>query len=72
MIKDTSERVGQLREAQGMIEEAIFQIEDALSGTSQESHAKAYLIAHLRTWVGEGSSYDTSIPDYIEALEKGE
>ena len=68
----TFERIEQLEHAQDMISQAIYLIEDALYGTTHEAHAKAYIVPHLRTWIGEGNPHDTSIPDYIDMLRQEE
>lgn len=67
-----SERIESLEQAEALIEEAIYLIENAVSGTSEEAHARSYIIPHLKTWIGQGNPYDTSIPDYIENLLKEE
>jgi hypothetical protein len=67
---EASERFELLEEAEGLIFQAIENIETALRGTGQFNHANSYLIPHLKTWVGNGNPYDTSIRDYIESLEK--
>lgn len=67
---EVTERIELLEEAENMIFEAIANIETALHKTSEFNHANSYLIPHLKTWVGNGNPYDTSIRDYIEKLEK--
>lgn len=67
---DLEDRKVQLEEAKQHIEEGIELIRDAVRGTREESHANAYIIPHLMTWIGEGNPHDTSIPDYIDALEE--
>lgn len=67
---EETERFELLEEAEDLISQAIENIEIALRGTRQFNHANSYLIPHLKTWVGNGNPYDTSIRDYIENLEK--
>ena len=66
------ENIQALEEAQEHLYQAIDLIEFGVRGTNQEAHANAYIIPHLKSWAGEGAGYDTSIPDYIEALSQGD
>jgi hypothetical protein len=63
------ERIEKLEEAESLINEAIDLIVESLSGTKHYDHANSYIIPHLKTWIGLGNPYDTSIGDYIEMLE---
>lgn len=68
---DVSERIDMLREAQSQIEGAIYNISQALRGTSHEAHADSYIIGHLNNWI-DSPGYDYGIQQYIDELEKGE
>jgi hypothetical protein len=67
---EVTERFELLEEAEGLIFQAIENIQTALKGTAEFTHASFYIIPHLKTWVSNGNPYDTSIRDYIENLEK--
>lgn len=71
-MMDINERIEMLEEAAEDIAQAIEKIEYALSGTSQENHADAYIIPHLKTWIGNGNPYDKDIYEYIESLREEE
>ena len=63
------ERIEKLEEAESLISEAIDLIVESLRGTKNYNHENSYIIPHLKTWIGMGNPYDTSIGDYIEMLE---
>ena len=65
-------RIQLLEQAGDLIAEAISKIEEALDGTSEEAHARAYIIPHLSTWIGNGNRYDVDVYKYIEHLERSE
>jgi len=65
-------RIQKLEEAADLIGNAIDLISDALQGTSEESHAAAYIIPHLENWIGNGNPYDKDIFQYIESLQEEE
>lgn len=67
---EIDEREQLLQEAGQYIAQAVELIREALSDTSQEGHAQAYIIPHLQTWIGEGNPYDTSVYDYIDNLRQ--
>lgn len=64
------ERVELLEQAENLISQAIENLEIALKGTSEFNHASSYIIPNLKTWIGNGNPYDTTVRDYIENLEK--
>lgn len=72
--KQIEDRVEMLQDAAQKLRECIELVDDALSGTGQESHADAYLVAHLQIWVGSDEhTYlcnDTGILDYIPMLRE--
>ena len=69
---ELSDRIDLLNEAGDLIAQAIGNIEEALKGTSEEAHARAYIIPHLSTWIGNGNRYDVDVYKYIEHLERSE
>ena len=64
-------RIQLLEQAGDLIAEAISKIEEALDGTSEEAHARAYIIPHLSTWIGNGNSYNVDVYKYAESLRRG-
>lgn len=64
------ERVELLEEAESLILQAIENIKIALKGTGEFEHANSYIIPHLKTWIGDGNPYDTSIRNYIENIQE--
>ena len=67
-----SERLEMLIEAIGLIEEAQQLVDDALDGTPEESHYKAYGRYGLDTLLGNGNPYDRSLEDLIAKYEEME
>lgn len=69
-LEEIEERKEMLDQATQKVEEAIYLIESALEGTQAIHHAKAYVIGHLNTWIGNGNPYDKSIEAYKEDLDE--
>jgi hypothetical protein len=65
---EIADRIEMLEQADWNLRTAIKQIADALQGTEHESHANAYIIAHLTTWL-DGGRFDMGIAQYQEALQ---
>lgn len=62
------DRIELLRQAETELESCIHNIETALRDTPEESHANAYILGHLRTWLGNGNPYDKGIDKYIDEM----
>ena len=65
-------RVNLLLDAQQDLLSAIEKISTALEGTDDFDYADAYLISHLRNWAESGSSFDKTLPKYIDDMGNGE
>lgn len=66
---DTRDRIISLEEAKYLLEQAVDAITQALRGTSHQSHAESYIIAHLNNWI-DSPGYDYGIQQYIDELEE--
>jgi len=65
---EIADRIEMLERADWNLRDVIKQISDALQGTEHESHANAYIISHLTTWL-DGGRFDMGIAQYQEALQ---
>ena len=63
------ERIELLEAAQAQLSEAIRNIEDAVQGTTYQSHARAYIVGHLEGWLDAPDRFNMGIQQYIDVFE---
>lgn len=69
---DKEERINILYDAMDNLDLAIDNIRVALRGTSFESHANAYIIPHLVSWIYSDNNINMGIQQYIDRLKEEE
>ena len=69
---DKTERIDILYDAMDNLDLAIDNIRVALRGTSFESHANAYIIPHLVSWINSDNNFNMGIQQYIDRLKEEE
>ena len=62
------ERIQLLEAAQAQLSEAIRNIEDAVQGTTYQSHARAYIVGHLEGWLDSPNRFNMGIQQYIDVF----
>jgi len=69
---ENSERIELLNQALELIIDAQSMVEQAISGTGQETHFEAYGKYGFSQLLGNGNRYDSSINTLIEGLQEDE
>lgn len=69
-MENLAENIELINEAERLIQDAIFLIEEAVHGTNEQAVCDAYIIPSLATWIGNGNPYDHHTGKIIEALRE--
>lgn len=72
---DTNERISMLEEAQGLLEEALTLIRQAVRGTHVEDSAESYIIPHLKMRINDQHEYlgrEQNVAELIDALRESD
>lgn len=64
-----SERLDQINQAMDLIVEARDLVDDAVQGTQNEAHYRAYGKYGFNTLLGDGNPYDSSLHTLVEYFE---
>ena len=67
---DKKERIRILYDAMEELDLALDNIRVALRGTSFESHANAYIIPHLVSWIDSDNNFNMGIQQYVDRLKE--